>query len=198
MNGVTKLHLFRDFDLICEKIPAKNIISLVLSDEVDTPGQSKLFFSLIKLEDFHVSLRSLTLYNLNIQSIELILNQLDQFTNLSSLTIINDTSISFETYQYRLCRFLRLKISCECFFHNLMDLPRLRYLTITNPCTFHQLNSILSSSPNLNSLNLSLEHENGIHIQQSICNLTQLTVNMTRKLVENHSNHIHLICMFSL
>ncbi|CAF1273216.1 unnamed protein product [Adineta ricciae] len=169
-----------DFDLICEQIPAKNIISLVLSDEMDTPGQSNLFFSLRKLEDFHVSLRSLTLYNLNLQSIELILNQLDQFNNLSSLTIINDTSISFETYQYHLFRFVRLKISCECFFHNLMNLPRLKYLTITNPCTFHQLNSILSYSPNLNSLNLSLEHENGIHIQQSICNLTQLIVNMTQ------------------
>jgi len=40
------------FDLVCRSIRPHQVISLILSDEHDTPNQSQLFLSLFSLEQF--------------------------------------------------------------------------------------------------------------------------------------------------
>ena len=52
-----------DFDLVCRCIQPKQVVSLTLCDDADTPGQSQLFFSRFHIEQF-VQLRSLRLIEL--------------------------------------------------------------------------------------------------------------------------------------
>ncbi|CAF5046110.1 unnamed protein product, partial [Rotaria sp. Silwood1] len=40
--------LKKEFDLICRYMNPHGIVSLILSDNIDTPGQSNLFLSLFK------------------------------------------------------------------------------------------------------------------------------------------------------
>ncbi|CAF1076733.1 unnamed protein product [Adineta steineri] len=57
------------FDLICKRIRSEQIISLVLSDENDTPAQSELFFSRLQIEQF-TQLQTLTLINIEGESLK--------------------------------------------------------------------------------------------------------------------------------
>jgi hypothetical protein len=75
-----------DFNLLCHCIRPDQVISLTLSDDADTPGQSKLFFSRFRIEEF-TQLRSLTLIQVEIDSLKLILSYLHKLDQLHSLSI---------------------------------------------------------------------------------------------------------------
>ena len=50
----------QNFDFICRLIHPENVISLILSDDNETPGQIRLFLSLFHIDQF-IRLHSLTL-----------------------------------------------------------------------------------------------------------------------------------------
>lgn len=173
-----------DFDLICQYINPRKMISLILSDGNDTPHQSDVFLSLFKLEEFYLTLHSLTLQDINNQSMELILNHLDKFNNLSSLTILNNSlTPSSTTLKDVFTRLIRLNISCEWFFYNITPMYQLKHLIISNRCTFNQLEDIIHHAPNLISLNICLDRESGATIQGITSNITRLVLNMSCKLL---------------
>ncbi|CAF1181498.1 unnamed protein product [Rotaria sordida] len=168
-----------DFDLICQHIRPNKMVSLILSDGIDTPHRSDVFLSLFKLEEFYLTLQCLTLQDINNQSMELIINHLDKFNNLSSLTILNNNLIPSSILKNLFTRLIRLNISCEWFFYNITLMHQLKYLTITNRCTFNQLEHIIHHIPNLISLNICLERENRATIQGITSNLTRLVLNIS-------------------
>ena len=66
------------FDLVCKYIRPDQIISLIISDETDTSGQSELFFSHFRIEQF-TQLQCLTLIEPEIDTLSFI------FPNLINL-----------------------------------------------------------------------------------------------------------------
>jgi hypothetical protein len=173
--------LKKNFDLICNYINPKRIKSLILSDGIETPGQSDLFLSLFKLEQFYSSLYCLSLIHINDQSLKLITNHLDKFNFLSSLTIINSHLIPLSTLTCIFPQLIRLNISSEWFFPNITVMTQLKHLIIYNLCTFIQLEKIIHNAQNLISLNISLERESGANIHGITSNLTRFILNMSRK-----------------
>ena len=172
-----------DFDLICQYINPTKMISLVLSDGIDTPYQSNLFLSLFQLEQFYLTLHSLTLQDINDQSMEIIIKHLYKFDKLSSLTVLNSSFIPSPTLENVFARLIRLNVSCQWLFQNIISMDYLKHLIISNQCTFNQLESILRHAPNLISLNISIKRENGGNIQGITSYLTRLVLNMSRKLL---------------
>ena len=75
-----------EFDLVCRHIHPAQVISLVLPDDNDTPGLPRLFLSRFRIEQF-VQLRALSLISTDLDSSISILSQLDQLSQLRSLTI---------------------------------------------------------------------------------------------------------------
>jgi hypothetical protein len=75
-----------DFDLVCYRLRPDEVVSLALSDDIDTPNQSQLFFSRFRIEQFK-QLKSLTLIQIEIDSLKLIFTDLYQLHQLRSLSI---------------------------------------------------------------------------------------------------------------
>ena len=84
------------FHRICGQVPPERVISLTLSDGDETPSQSEAFFSCFQIEQF-IRLRSLTLVEIEINSLDSILPNLHKLDQLRTL-LFNDRSIR---YQYR-------------------------------------------------------------------------------------------------
>jgi hypothetical protein len=61
-----------DFDQVCRHIRPENVLSLILSDQSNTPGQIPLFLHLFSIKQF-IRLRSLTLLNIEDRHLVLIL-----------------------------------------------------------------------------------------------------------------------------
>jgi hypothetical protein len=60
LESIRKSH----FDLICRSIRPEQVISLILSDKIDTPNQSELFRSFFSIEQF-IHLRALKFIKLD-------------------------------------------------------------------------------------------------------------------------------------
>jgi hypothetical protein len=163
-----------EFDLICNNLKGKEIKSLILSDDIDTPNQSNLFLKLFSIEE--LNLYSLTLININNQSIDII------GKNLFSLKLINTHLIKSSKTENLFRQLKYLIISSEDLFENLILMNKLEYLIITNKCSFNQFEFLLNNCPNLISLNLNLQRENGEHISIMNSKLTRLIINMSSKL----------------
>jgi hypothetical protein len=73
------------FNIFCNVVQPKNIISLILSDDKRTPGQIGLFISLTNIQELH-RLRSLTLLQIEERHLIAFLQHVSVH-NLSSLTI---------------------------------------------------------------------------------------------------------------
>jgi hypothetical protein len=170
-----------EFDLICNNINSNKIKYLKLSDGNDTPNQSNLFLSLFKIEEFSLNLNNLSLIDINDQSIEIITNNFDKLNNLSSLTIINNQSRCSSMLKNILPQLNRLNISSEDLFQNLIQMNKLKYLIISNRCSFNQFQMLINHCPNLISLNISLQREHGQNISGTNSNLTRLILNMSSK-----------------
>ncbi|CAF1420210.1 unnamed protein product, partial [Didymodactylos carnosus] len=83
-----------DYNLICRNIQPEQVISLTICDDNDTPGQSQLFFSHFRIEQF-TRLHSLTLIRIELQSLRTIFSDLYKLKQLRSL------SFDIETVQYK-------------------------------------------------------------------------------------------------
>jgi hypothetical protein len=167
------------FDLICRYIQPENVISLTLSDDIDTPGQSELFFRRFRIEQFS-HLRSLTLINIEFESLKDIFSDLDKLKQLilrsfkSDLIIykypksINDCSSEFKHINSTLLDsyarvFPHLTRLYKSDTSGLIDisLPQLRHLKLAS-CEQDELKNIIQHAPVLESLDvdLELEHQN--------------------------------------
>ncbi|CAF1135214.1 unnamed protein product [Rotaria sordida] len=163
-----------NFDLICYKIKPDQVISLTLSDDDDdTPGQSELFLSRFRIEQF-IRLQSLTLFNIELNALESILLSLNKLTQLrlfsfhtkdvrreyldwvsdysSKITRINQ--LILETFIQVSPRLNRLSLSNGT---TLTTIPfqRLRCL-ILGKSTIDQLQMVFTHTPELRSLNVCL------------------------------------------
>jgi hypothetical protein len=167
------------FDLICHRIQPEKVISLTLSDDIDTPGQSELFFRRFRIEQFS-HLRSLTLVKIEFESLKDIFSNLDKLEQLTSLSfevysithkyLPSCNSIGTQSRQLRtilldpytrvLPRLTRLCLS-NGFDLGCIPILQLRHLKLAS-CQQNELKNIIQRAPFLESLdvNLALEHPN--------------------------------------
>lgn len=162
-----------DFDLICHNLKGKEIKSLILSDDLDTPNQSNLFFQIFSIDE--LNLYSLTMINLNNQSMDFV------GKNLFSLKLFNTHLIKSSRISDLFRQLKRLNISSEDLFENLIEMNNLQYLTITNKCSFNQFEFLLNNCPKLISLNINIQREFGERISIVNSQLTRLIMNMSSK-----------------
>lgn len=137
-----------DFDLIVDHLRPEQVVSLTLSDDKDTPGQSQIFLSHFHLEQF-TKLRTLRLIEIENPWFDLILVNLPKLPRLSSL-IVNQNSTHHYSQTIHLnvfSHFNRLELNINVNFTSLLW-PNLRHLKIAT-CTIHQCNIILRYTPQL-------------------------------------------------
>jgi hypothetical protein len=162
-----------DFDFVCRRIRPEKVISLILSDDNDTPGQTELFFSHFRLEEF-IHLRSLTLIKIEFESFETIFVNLNKLKQLKALSFNNDTFRSKDPLRFRndsdarnqinlllsttfsliLPQLNRLHLNMRINLAG-MPLSNLRHLKLEQ-CFIDDLNSIFHSAPKLKSLDIVL------------------------------------------
>jgi hypothetical protein len=185
------------FDLICHQIKPDQVVSLSLSDDVDTPGQSELFLSRFRIEQF-IRLQSLTLFNIEVDALESIFSDLNKLNHLRSFSFhaknvkkkyrvwihgystitgrLND--ILSEAYVEVLPKLNRLNLS-DGMDLEMIPLPYLRYLILANS-TISELQLIFTQMPELRSLNVRLDGDTSrieyLHPPSQLNQLT-LTIN---------------------
>jgi hypothetical protein len=145
-----------NFDRICFRIQPDHIVSLVLSNNDDTPDQFRLFFSQFNIKQFRC-LRSMTL--INIEN-DLLLNLINNLNNsyLQSFTIIpgcysqktlpKNALNKLPSYQLK-----RLDVyNASCI--NTQSIYYLQHLTV-HDCEIIELQQILNSMLILRSLTVT-------------------------------------------
>lgn len=172
------------FDLICQRIHRPGIIALTLSDGSETPHQSKEFFTRVPIEEFAEHVRSLTLSDLDVESVPLIEDRWTLFSNLTSLSLNNTLPVRTGNLPLLFCRLIRLKLTDGIMLNGDVRLDSLKHLTITNRCSANQLRRILCSSTKLVSCQVRLNHEDSLTLNEPILNLKRLTLDMSGKLCE--------------
>jgi hypothetical protein len=162
-----------NFDLICHQIKPDQVLSLTLSDSSATPGQSELFLFRFRIEQF-IRLQSLTLFYIELDSLESIFSDLNKLNHLRSFSFhaknvmkkyrtwafdfptitgrLND--LISETYVQVLPKLNRLSLS-DGIALRMIPLPYLRYLALTQS-TISELQLIFTQMPELRSLNVCL------------------------------------------
>ncbi len=181
------------FDIICRYIQPENVISLTLSDDIDTPGQSELFFSYFQFEEF-THLRFLTLVKIEAHSLVLVFSNLHKLKQLSSLSFdiflikfewqnLNGSywhpnerrqknSIILNGYTRILPYLNRLHVGDNLGLA-CTPLPELRNLKLKK-CWHNELKDILQHAPLLESLDVCLE------LEYSTMEITLVSSQLTR------------------
>ncbi|CAF0873144.1 unnamed protein product [Adineta steineri] len=187
------------FDLICHRIRPEQIILLKLSDNKDTPGLSELFFSRFQIAQF-TQLRSITLIEIEFESMESIFSNLHKLNKLRSFSF--NVDLIREKYPVRTNRYSNIvnKINLlllnaysrilpqltHLYLHNgdvlqSIPLPCLYYLKL-DKCTLDELEIIVRNAPQLQSLDISLKFDTS---KSDIClissHLTQLNLKITKR-----------------
>lgn len=173
------------FDTVCHHIKPDGVVSLILSEGIDTPYQSDLFLSLFELEQFYSTLRSLSLIDLNEETGQSIVRHIQRFHHLISLTIISNYSSIPSNLIQVFPQLTRCHISADWLLNNFIQMPQLEHLTVVNRCTYEQFVRIINYCPKLISLNISLEGEVRYQNDQLTSNLTKLILNMSCELFSN-------------
>ena len=150
------------FNFICRHIRPEQVISLVLSDANDAPGLTRLFFSHFRLEQF-IRLRSLTLIDVDFDSLEAIFAHLDNLKQLRALSFneqsirypyscrVQPTTFHFTDIHMRiLSRLNRLHLSNDTTFTSI-SLRQLRHLEL-DKCVNSEFERIFQLLPQLRSL----------------------------------------------
>ncbi|CAF1270533.1 unnamed protein product [Adineta ricciae] len=96
LQSIGKSH----FHLICESIRPEQIISLRLSDDIDTPNQSILFLSYFPIDKF-TNLRSISLIRIEFKSLHEIFSKLHNLTRLRSLSFNYPNATAEKLNQFR-------------------------------------------------------------------------------------------------
>lgn len=184
---------FSVFRRICEQIQPKQVISLILSDNNDTPGLPKVFLSYFHIQQF-TNLRLLSLIQIEHESLCKILPELSKLTRLHSLSFDNsggkgkfvdfiDKENNENTNIYSLLPkfspeiIFQLKYLCTMYSKELtsMYFPTLLQLRLT--ChSLNRINIILQQAPQLKSLTLFLDIFDDFHVFQSCYSLRKLII----------------------
>ena len=157
------------FHYICERIHPDQIQSLVLSDDEFTPGQIKLFMSLLPLIKF------INLQYLNIHGIDhpdllyLIFSHMENNTRISSLSITGSPIVISKKMSRSITDILNslpflksLTIMNSALLNTLQQpLSRLTHLTISS-CALNDLPIIFHWIPNLIYLHISVAFNNDL------------------------------------
>jgi len=180
------------FDLISRHIRSEQVTSFILSDDIDTYGQSELFFFRFPIEQF-TQLRSLTLIEIDFELSKYIISNLHQFNQLSVLSF-NDRSIKYRyplqvrpAHDYLtnvntgvLSKLKRLKFGSATDLTSI-QFPHLRHLTLQE-CSTDELNSIFQHVPKLKSLSVCLNlGESRSELNLLPEHLTQLSLEIESK-----------------
>jgi hypothetical protein len=187
LQSIQKSH----FDHIYRRIRPEQVIFLKLSDDNNTPGLSKHFFSHFQIEQF-TQLRSLTLLEIEMYSLESILFNLHKLAQLRSLSFNGNTTrhishefkldyfietnrISLETcnrYPLIISRLNRLHLnSGECLKY--IQFPYLLHLKLEES-SVDELKTIFLRIPSLISLDICLKDE------ETIVNFVLISIRFTR------------------
>ncbi|CAF3504529.1 unnamed protein product [Rotaria sp. Silwood1] len=122
-----------DFDLICRKIRAHQIIQLTLCDDRDTTNQSQLFIQMFRIEQF-IHLRQISLIRIDKESWTVLLEQLSELSDQIPILYFDTTPhINIQIPNLLLPHINRL-VTCdsEDFFNKISTYSTLRHLTISN------------------------------------------------------------------
>jgi hypothetical protein len=142
------------FDQICHRIQPKQVISIAIMDEDDTPEQSTLFFSHFNIQQF-VNLRSFAIVSSD-QSLFRKLDFLCQFNSFRSL-VIPDISEAywclFGSHVETVLPQLKRLVTNE--YRVTKPLKNLQHLTVTH-CFCYKLEYMLPLVINLQSLNITI------------------------------------------
>ncbi|CAF4121230.1 unnamed protein product [Rotaria socialis] len=157
------------FDLICRRLRPNHVISLVLSDSNDTPGQCQLLFSRFSIEQFS-HLRALTLINIDDDS-ESFFTGLDKIESLKFLEVTPKHYNRYLQIMPKLVRFV-VKYEFVVYFESFIYITRiqllhLRHSTLTN-CSYFMLKDIFRYAPMLVSLNISIMFESREQIENFV------------------------------
>jgi hypothetical protein len=145
-QSISKFHFRR----LCRHVRPEQVISLTLSDGDDTPGLSEVFLSRFRMEQF-IRLRSLTLIEIEFNSLEFI------FANLAQLHELR--SFSFDAYSTRRT-YGSMDLNSRDRINQMSFMLRDTYTQIWPRLYFLSLNGswVLESIPLPNLLHLKLEH----------------------------------------
>jgi hypothetical protein len=162
----------KEFESVCQRIRPDQVVSLTLSDDVDTPGQVELFLSRFQINQF-TRLRSLTLVEVGPDFWEPIVTKLIDLKSLRSFiynsSSSNDSSVSkicygdvvkldkrlFDSYGPVLPQLDRLRLSHGDYLPS-VQLPYLRHLIIQR-CKANIMKHICCAAPQLKSLETELQ-----------------------------------------
>ncbi|CAF0976623.1 unnamed protein product [Rotaria sp. Silwood1] len=147
-----------DFDLICRKIRAHQIIQLTLCDDRDTTNQSQLFIQMFRIEQF-IHLRQISLIRIDKESWTVLLEQLSELSDQIPILYFDTTPhINIQIPNLLLPHINRL-VTCdsEDFFNKISTYSTLRHLTISN-CSPKQFLKIVHQVTELRSFKLDEDH----------------------------------------
>ena len=188
------------FDLICQQIAPQQVISLTISDDVDTPGQPDLFFSRYKLADF-TRLRSLNLVDVTSTCWEPVGKDLAALLHLRSFAVIvsdnhhswlhkvpNETVLDqqlFAMYSPILPRLYRLELSHGDFL-SAIQFQNLRRITLRR-VTYNIIQKLARNAPKLSSLKIKdYAHPDGEPLVFPFPTLKSLDIDSTSEEIHMH------------
>ncbi|CAF1394533.1 unnamed protein product [Adineta steineri] len=145
------------FDLVCRSIRPEQVITLILSDKIETPNQSQLFQSLFSIEQF-THLRALKFIGLDDDG-ESFFSSLYKIPKLLSLQIDTSRKIplikrlpSLETFIINIQSGMHFDLDPSI---SMIQFKQLRHLTLSN-CSCRQLQKIFDQAIQLTSLKISI------------------------------------------
>ncbi|UJR34709.1 hypothetical protein I4U23_027486 [Adineta vaga] len=179
------------FDLICHYIQPEQVTSLTLSDDDDTPDQSKLFLKHFQIEQF-TQLRSLRLISIELDSLSSIVPKLHKLNQFHSL------SFNVESIKYKHLTDIH-RINNLLDYINTKIIPKLEYVYLTNDisittqplpylhhlkfnhCSLEKLAAIFQNALQLKSLNICLNvFQKKFQIQLPVNQLIRLNMKINR------------------
>ncbi len=132
---------------------------MILSDNKDTPGQSQLFLSHFKIDQF-INLQSLILIEIENKSLETILIYLNKLQHLRALSLKSQTTIPLT-----------------------LPLANLRYLELSQS-TLSQLQKTCLTTPKLQTLKVTIIHRtSNFNFQCPLDYLTRLVLQIDGKVL---------------
>jgi hypothetical protein len=183
-RSVLKSH----FDVTCHYIRPPKVISLILSDDDDTPNQSELFFSIFDIEQF-INLRSLDISLINNDTCKKLshLHKLKYLSSLELPRLFEPYNMNFDhTIRKMLPQLNRLMVYNTYY---LLDnsLPNLHHLILKH-CNCSQLSILFKLIANLHSLDIIVT----LYIQTNWLNDVPLLNNLRKLVLNIYGEHINL------
>ncbi|CAF4618956.1 unnamed protein product [Rotaria socialis] len=178
------------FDHVCHTLRPNQIISLILSDDADTPRQSQIFLSHFQIKSF-TRIRSLTLDRVERKSLLIILSHINKMNRQFRLFLHNCDIVPLSSMEIPFqLRGLRIGES------NLLNPRYSTFVVNANTSVLYTdtFRHICANASGLKSLNIRCEDINIImNLFSRLPQLTSLALKITRYLVSmNHIENVML------